>query len=74
MATRIDGKPRDTQTQYMRNVLGFLGTSCVEFVYAEGLAMARAIRDHSLAQAHEHIERLASPAVDTAQRIPRSKT
>ncbi|GAA5219238.1 FMN-dependent NADH-azoreductase [Corallincola platygyrae] len=33
------GTPKDTQTVYLRDVLGFLGISDVEFAYAEGLAM-----------------------------------
>ena len=33
------GQPHDTQTPYVRNFLGFLGMTDVQFVYAEGLAM-----------------------------------
>src|SRR5436190_610710 len=33
------GTPLDTQSAYVRNFLGFLGITDVEFVYAEGLAM-----------------------------------
>jgi FMN-dependent NADH-azoreductase len=36
--------PRDTQTAYLRNVLGFLGMTDVRFVYAEGLALGEAAR------------------------------
>ena len=31
--------PADSQTPYLRSVLGFLGMTDVEFIYAEGLAM-----------------------------------
>jgi FMN-dependent NADH-azoreductase len=33
------GTPQDTQTAYLRNVLGFLGMIDVSFIYAEGLAL-----------------------------------
>ena len=33
------GTPRDSQTQYIKDVLAFLGITDVEFVYVEGLAM-----------------------------------
>ena len=34
------GTPKDTQTAYLRDVFAFLGLQDVDFVYAEGLAMA----------------------------------
>ncbi|MGO4893433.1 FMN-dependent NADH-azoreductase [Flavobacterium sp. W21_SRS_FM6] len=33
------GTPKDTQTEYLKDVLGFLGLTDIDFVYAEGLAM-----------------------------------
>ncbi len=42
------GTPNDTQTSDMRQILGFLGITDVDFVYAEGLAINR---DHALATA-----------------------
>lgn len=33
------GTPKDSQTQYLKDVLSFLGLSDIEFVYVEGLAM-----------------------------------
>ncbi|MEW6705375.1 MAG: FMN-dependent NADH-azoreductase [Pseudomonadota bacterium] len=33
------GTPADTQVPYLRAVLGFLGMTDIEFIYAEGLAM-----------------------------------
>jgi FMN-dependent NADH-azoreductase len=33
------GTPKDSQTQYLKDVLAFLGITDVQFIYAEGLAM-----------------------------------
>lgn len=55
------GTPRDTQTAYVRQFLGFLGIEEVEFVYAEGLAIDEASRQAALRRARERIERLAEP-------------
>ena len=52
------GTPRDTQTQYVRNFLAFLGITDVEFVYAEGLAMGETIRNDAISKARVAIERL----------------
>ena len=51
------GTPLDSQTDYVRQFLGFIGMKDVEFVYAEGLAMG-ARRETALAQAREAIDRL----------------
>jgi FMN-dependent NADH-azoreductase len=56
------GTPNDTQTAYVRQFLGFLGITEVEFVYAEGLALGPAARDASLAQARTAVQNLAPPA------------
>lgn len=45
------GTPADTQTQYVRDFLAFLGIADVEFVYAEGLAMGDAVRAPALEKA-----------------------
>jgi len=50
----------DTQTDYVRNFLRFLGMDDVEFVFAEGLARGPEVRDSSLAKASEHAQRLAA--------------
>ena len=50
------GTPRDTQTAYVREFLGFLGVEEVEFVYAEGLAISDAIRRNALARAEAAID------------------
>ena len=52
------GSPLDTQTDYVRNFLAFLGMSDVEFVYAEGLAINEASKEAGLAKAHDAIEAL----------------
>lgn len=53
------GTPADTQTQYVRHFLAFLGITDVEFVYAEGLAISEESRNAALARARSEIERLA---------------
>jgi FMN-dependent NADH-azoreductase len=54
------GTPKDTQTQYVRDFLGFLGIADVEFVYAEGLAMGDATREAALENARQQIEALTT--------------
>lgn len=54
------GTPADTQTQYVRNFLGFVGITDVEFVYAEGLAMGEERKERTLREASERIELLAA--------------
>ncbi|HEX6138125.1 MAG TPA: NAD(P)H-dependent oxidoreductase [Casimicrobiaceae bacterium] len=53
------GTPRDLQTAYVRQFLGFLGITDVEFVYAEGLAVSDASRQAALAHAANAIARLS---------------
>lgn len=53
------GTPMDSQTDYVRQFLGFIGMKDVEFVYAEGLAMG-ARRETSLVLARETVDRLQS--------------
>lgn len=48
------GTPKDSQTRYIKDLFGFLGISDVEFVYAEGLAMADA-REPALQTAQQEI-------------------
>ena len=52
------GKPHDTQTAYLKNFLGLLGITDIEFVYAEGLAISAASKDAALAQAKQVVARL----------------
>ena len=54
------GTPMDTQTGYVRDFLGFLGLTDVEFVYAEGLAISPQSREAGLAKAAAEIARLAA--------------
>jgi len=55
------GTPKDTQTAYMREFLGFLGMSAVEFVYAEGLAVSPKSKAQSIGSAHAQVDRLFAP-------------
>ena len=55
------GTSRDTETQYVREFLAFVGITDVEFVYAEGLAMGDG-RDATIAQAQRQARALAEPA------------
>lgn len=52
--------PADTQVPYLRTVLGFLGLTDVEFVYAEGLAMGAESEQAALASARQQISELAT--------------
>jgi len=45
-------------TRYVRDFLGFIGITDIEFVYAEGLAISPASKDAALAKAREVIARL----------------
>lgn len=49
----------DAQTAYLRQFLGFVGLTDVEFVYAEGLSMGPEAREEGLAGARAAIDRLA---------------
>ncbi|MCW7539220.1 NAD(P)H-dependent oxidoreductase [Aquabacterium sp. A7-Y] len=46
----------DTQVPYLRAVLGFLGMSDLQFVYAEGLAMGPEVQREALSDAQRQIE------------------
>lgn len=54
------GTPMDTQSDYVRNFLGFLGISDVQFVYAEGLAKSGDAPRRSLDAAQQQISALAA--------------
>ena len=54
------GTPADFETPHVRQFLGFLGITDVEFVYAEGLAMGEAPRNEGLSRAREELLRLAA--------------
>ena len=52
------GTSSDTQTAYVRQILGFMGIEDVEFVYAEGLAIGEASKETALARARDVIDGL----------------
>ena len=54
------GTPLDSQTSYVRNFLGFLGITDVEFVYAEGLNMGEASKETALNKAKQQLTALAA--------------
>ena len=56
------GTENDTQTPYLRLVLGLLGITDVHFVYLEGLNMGDEFAQHSWLQAREEINELL-PAI-----------
>lgn len=55
------GTPLDTQTAYVRDFLGFIGITDVEFVYAEGLAISEESKNASLARARRKIADIIAP-------------
>lgn len=54
------GTPLDSQTRYVRDFLGFLGITDVEFVYAEGLNMGEAGKHEALTRAKQRLAALAA--------------
>ena len=56
------GTPGDTQTAYVRQFLGFLGITDVEFVYAEGLAISEESKTAAIARAQQAIGRIDEAA------------
>ncbi|HVT34023.1 MAG TPA: NAD(P)H-dependent oxidoreductase [Nevskiaceae bacterium] len=52
------GKPIDTETNYLRDFLAFLGMTDVEFIYAEGLAYGEPVREQALATARASVARI----------------
>lgn len=54
------GTEKDSQTQYLKDVLAFIGITDVKFIYAEGLNMPA--KEQSLAKARVSIEKLANTA------------
>jgi len=52
------GTAKDTQTPYLRDFLGLLGITDVEFVYAEGLAITEQMKTQAVADARAAIDRL----------------
>ena len=54
------GTPKDSQSQYLKDVLSFIGLDNVEFVYAEGLAMGGDSAQSAWSAAEQHLERLTA--------------
>lgn len=54
------GTAFDTQTEFVRNILGFIGIQDVEFVYAEGLNMGEESKAAGLDSAHVELARIAA--------------
>ena len=54
----VHAESADTQTPYIRQFLGFIGITNVEFVHAEGMALGDSARDESLRNARQEIESL----------------
>ena len=54
------GTPIDTQTNFVRDILRFVGITEVEFVYAEGLSRGSETRDASLSKARIQAETLVA--------------
>ncbi|MEJ2629661.1 MAG: NAD(P)H-dependent oxidoreductase [Acidihalobacter sp.] len=54
------GTALDSQTGYMRDFLGFLGMTDVEFVYAEGLNIDESSKQTSLAEAEQRLANLVA--------------
>lgn len=57
---RYAGTAFDTQTDFVRNFLGFIGITEVEFVYAEGLNMGEESKAAGLAGAHAELARITA--------------
>lgn len=56
------GQPTDTQVPYLTTVLGFLGMTDVEFIYAEGLAMGPEAEQAGVSSAQAEIGRIVEEA------------
>lgn len=54
------GTPKDSQTTYVRDFLGFIGITDVEFIYAEGLNMGDESKNAALAKAHHSLAALTA--------------
>ncbi len=54
------GTPSDLQSAFVRQFLGFIGITDVEFIYAEGLALGEESRTAAIVEAGKRIEQLAA--------------
>ena len=62
------GTALDTQTEYVRAFLAFVGITDVEFVYAEGLAMGAESREGAIASATARLDAIGATAPLEADR------
>ncbi|SQD79788.1 FMN-dependent NADH-azoreductase [Moritella yayanosii] len=53
-----DNAHMDTQTPWLRNILGFMGLSSTQFIYAEGMGISESMATESLIQAKNSISAL----------------
>ena len=57
---RHAGTTSDLQSAYVRQFLGFIGITDIEFIYAEGLALGEESRTAAIVEAGKRIEQLAA--------------
>jgi FMN-dependent NADH-azoreductase len=62
----IHAGPADTQTPYLRQFLGFIGITNVEFLHAEGLAYGDGTREKNLSAVTQTIATLLEPTAIAA--------
>ena len=53
-----EGTPMDTQSDYVKNFLSFLGLKDIRFIYAEGLNMGEEAKINALHRAQENMKEL----------------
>ena len=54
------GTPKDSQSQYLKDVLSFIGLADIEFVYVEGLAMGGDTAESAWSFAEKELDRLTA--------------
>ena len=54
------GTPQDSQTQYVKDILGLMGLTQVDFIYAEGLNMGDEQAQPAIHDAQQQIDRRAA--------------
>ena len=57
---KYEGTAMDTQSAYLRHILGLMGIKDIEFVYAEGLNMGGDVAEQALSAAQELIRKKAA--------------
>ena len=64
---QYQGTPLDTQTGYLKGILGLMGITDVEMVYAENLARGGEVRENSINTARRLIEEIVGDTVPEVQ-------